>query len=98
MSNAKFEDEKFVGTNNFGMWQCQILDVLAQKQLDITLEDRSKEMTHKVWMKLNHYAGGMIQMCLDKDHNYPIIETLARELQAKLEANYMQNSMRTSST
>ena len=28
VSNAKFEVEKFDGTNNFGMWQCEVLDVL----------------------------------------------------------------------
>lgn len=26
--NAKFEAEKFDGTNNFGMWQCEVMDVL----------------------------------------------------------------------
>lgn len=38
VSNAKFEVEKFDGTNNFGMWQCEIMDVLIQQELDITLE------------------------------------------------------------
>ncbi|KAK9228719.1 hypothetical protein WN944_021674 [Citrus x changshan-huyou] len=28
MTNAKFELKKFDGTNNFGMWQCEVLDVL----------------------------------------------------------------------
>ena len=40
VSNAKFEVKKFDGTNNFGMWQCEIMDVLVQQELDITLEDK----------------------------------------------------------
>ena len=34
---AKFEVEKFDGTNNFGMWQCEVMDVLVQQELDIAL-------------------------------------------------------------
>ena len=30
MTNAKFKVEKFDGTTNFGMWQCEVLDVLCQ--------------------------------------------------------------------
>ena len=30
VSNAKFKVEKFDGTNNFGMWQCEVMDVLIQ--------------------------------------------------------------------
>ena len=39
VSNAKFEVEKFDGMNNFGMWQCEVMDVLVQQELDITLEE-----------------------------------------------------------
>ena len=46
--NAKFEVEKFDGTNNFGMWQCEVRDVLAQQDLDITLEDN-----RRLWKKLS---------------------------------------------
>jgi hypothetical protein len=30
VSNAKFDVEKFDGKNNFGIWQCEVMDVLAQ--------------------------------------------------------------------
>ena len=30
VSNAKFEVEKFDGMSNFGMWQCEVMDVLIQ--------------------------------------------------------------------
>ena len=29
MTNVKFEVKKFDGTNNFGIWQCDVLDVLC---------------------------------------------------------------------
>ncbi|KAL0016102.1 hypothetical protein SO802_003171 [Lithocarpus litseifolius] len=44
VSNAKFEVEKFDGTNNFGMWQCKVMDVLVQQELDIALKDKPEEM------------------------------------------------------
>ena len=46
VSNAKFEVEKFDGTNNFSMWKCEVMDVLIQQELDIALED-------KYWDKIN---------------------------------------------
>ena len=42
VSDAKFEVEKFDGMNNFGIWQCEVMDVLVQQELDITLEDKPK--------------------------------------------------------
>lgn len=38
VTNAKFEKEKFDGSNNFSMWQCEVLDVLCQQELDVALE------------------------------------------------------------
>jgi translation initiation factor IF-1 len=45
VSNAKFDVEKFDGKNNFGMWQCKVMNVLAQQELDVTLEDKPEEMS-----------------------------------------------------
>ena len=47
VSNAKFEVEKFDGMKNFGMWQCEVMDVLVQQELDITLEDKPEGMLDK---------------------------------------------------
>jgi hypothetical protein len=49
VSNAKFDVEKFDGRNNFGMWQCEVMDVLAQQELDVTLEDKPEEMFEADW-------------------------------------------------
>ena len=59
VSNAKFEIEKFDGNNNFGMWQCKVLDVLIQQDLDITLEHKPDDMSEKDWMKINRQACGI---------------------------------------
>lgn len=56
VSNAKFEVEKFDGTNNFGMWQCEVMDVLIQQELDIALKDKPEEMSDKDWDKINRQA------------------------------------------
>ena len=67
VSNAKFEVEKFDGTNNFGMWQCEVMDVLVQQELDITLEDKPEGMSNKDWEKINRQTCGTIRLCLAKD-------------------------------
>ena len=67
VSNAKFEVEKFDGTNNFDMWQCEVMDVLVQQELDITLEDKPEGMLDKDWEKINRQACGTIRLCLAKD-------------------------------
>ena len=35
VTSVKIEVEKFDGTNNFGMWKCEVLDVLCQQELDV---------------------------------------------------------------
>jgi hypothetical protein len=44
VSNAKFDVEKFDGKNNFGIWQCEVMDVLAQQELNMIMEDKPEEM------------------------------------------------------
>ena len=67
VSNAKFEVEKFDRMNNFGMWQNEVMDVLVQQELDITLEDKPEGMSDKDWEKINRQACGTIRLCLAKD-------------------------------
>ncbi|KAJ8635617.1 hypothetical protein MRB53_009884 [Persea americana] len=40
VSNTKLEVEKFDGTNNYGMCQSEVLDVLTQQELDIALVEK----------------------------------------------------------
>ena len=67
VSNAKFKVDKFDGMNNFGMWQREVMDVLVQQELDITLEDKPEGMSDKDWEKINRQACGTIRLCLAKD-------------------------------
>ncbi|KAH9754791.1 hypothetical protein KPL71_015554 [Citrus sinensis] len=63
VTNAKFEVEKFDGINNFGMWQCEVLDVLCQnalssaKKLWETLEEKymKKSLENRLYMKKKLY-------------------------------------------
>jgi hypothetical protein len=97
VSNAKFDVEKFDEKNNFGMWQCEVLDVLAQQELDVTLEDKSEEMSEADWRKLIRQACGTIRLCLAKDHKYFVMnETMARELWNKLEDNIWPRALKIS--
>ena len=81
ISNAKFEVEKFDGRSNFGMWQCEVMDVFIQQELDIALEDKLEEMLDKDWDKINRQACGTIHLCLAKDQKYFVMrETKAKEL------------------
>lgn len=94
VSTAKFEVEKFDGTNNFGMWQCEVMDVLVHQELDIALEDKPEEMSTKDWEKINRQACGTIRLCLAKDQKYFVMrETKAKELWKKLENKYMTKSV-----
>ncbi|KAM2738157.1 hypothetical protein EV2_032395 [Malus domestica] len=70
VQNAQFEVEKFDGTNNFGMWQCEVKDVLAQLDLDLTLEGKLEDMEEVEWNMLNRMACSTISLCLAKPQKY----------------------------
>ncbi|KAL7224753.1 hypothetical protein ACSBR1_026106 [Camellia fascicularis] len=44
ISSAKFEVEKFDGNNNFGKWQCEVMNVLYQQELGVALGDKPSDM------------------------------------------------------
>lgn len=97
VTNVKFEVEKFDGTNNFGMWQCKVLDILYQRELDIALEEKNltRQMTRII--KINRQACGAICLCLAKDQKCFIIrETLVKKLQKTLEEKYKKKSLENS--
>ncbi|KAG2727038.1 hypothetical protein I3760_01G142100 [Carya illinoinensis] len=81
VSNAKFEIEKFDGTNNFGMWQCEVMDVFIQQELDVALGDIPDDMTDQDWRKLNTQACSAIRLCLTKEQKYFVMrETNTKKL------------------
>ncbi|KAG2686192.1 hypothetical protein I3760_10G165700 [Carya illinoinensis] len=80
VSNAKFEVEKFDGTSNFGIWQCEVMDVLIQQELDIALGGKPDDITDQGWKKLNTQACSTIRLCLTKEQKYFVM----RETNAKV--------------
>ena len=94
LSNAKFEVEKFNGTNNFGMWQCEVQDLLFRERSHIALEAKPKDMSEEDWSLVNRQACGTIRLCLAKEQKYFVMkETSAAQLWKKLEDKYMTKSI-----
>ncbi|KAH9687282.1 hypothetical protein KPL70_014707 [Citrus sinensis] len=94
VTNAKFEVEKFDSTNNFGMWQCEVLDVLCQQELDVALEEKPDVMDDNEWIKINRQACGIIHLCLAKDKKYSVMrETSTKKLWETLEEKYIKKSL-----
>ena len=58
----KIDVVKFDGTNNFGMWRCEVIDALTTSNLENTLQlkEKSKEASEKDWDKMNRTACGLI--------------------------------------
>ncbi|KAG8499215.1 hypothetical protein CXB51_005647 [Gossypium anomalum] len=94
VTNAKFEVEKFDGTNNFGMWQCEILHVLCQQELDIALEEKPDKIDNKEWVKINRQTCGTIRLCLAKKQKYSVMrETSAKKLWDTLKEKFLTKSI-----
>ena len=72
MQSARFEIEKFVGTNNFAMWQCEVKDVLIQQGLLVVLRDMPMSMKKEEWERLNAHACSSIRLCLGKAKKYSV--------------------------
>ena len=86
VSNTKLEVEKFDGTNNYSMCQCEVLGVLTQQELDIALVEKPIDIVEKDRAKINHQACGTIRLCLTKDQKYFIMKE-------NLENKYMTKSI-----
>ena len=94
VTNTKFDVEKFDGTNNFGMWQCEVQDILFQQELDVALEEsRPEDVDEKDWIRINRLACGTIRLCLSKELKYPFMrETSASKLWKEMEDKFMKKS------
>ncbi|KAM1225757.1 hypothetical protein ACFX13_045186 [Malus domestica] len=89
-TTTRLEVDKFNGFNNFGMWQCEVMDVLYQQELDMVLEDKPEDIDDKQWTRNNLHVCAAIRSFLDKELKYPYMkETSAMELWTKLEEKYM---------
>ena len=87
---------KFDSKNNFGMWRCEVMDVLMASNLENTLQlEKKREITsEKDWDKMNRMAYSLIRSCLTQDIRYHVLyEISARHLWEKLEKKYLTKSI-----
>ena len=74
---------KFNGTNNFGMWRCEVMDALTASNLEDTLrlEKKRETASEEDWDKMNQTVCGLIRFCLTQDIKYHVLyETSIRQL------------------
>ena len=71
-SHPRIEVVKFNGTNNFGMWRCEVMNAFNASNLEDTLllEKKKSTTTDEEWAKMNRSACGMIRSCLSQDIKY----------------------------
>ena len=72
MALISIEVVKFNGTNNFGMWRCEVMDALNASNLEDTflLEKKKSTTTDEEWEKMNRSACGLIRSYLTQDIKY----------------------------
>ena len=76
------------------MWQSEVMDLLFQQELNITLEEKLEDISEKEWVKMNRQACSSMRLCLAKDQKYFVMhERVAKDLWRKLEDKYMTKSV-----
>ena len=71
LTKAKIDVEKFDGSNNFSMWQCEMLDALYQQELDIALEEvKPSYLDDDEWNRINRNACVVIGSCLTREMKF----------------------------
>ena len=93
-SGRKFEVEKFDGKESFTMWKIRIEDLLVQMGLDVTLEERLKNVADKEWMSLEKRACATIRAYLVDEVLYGVLEErIPKGLWLRLHILYMRRNM-----
>ena len=93
IATTRLEVDKFNGSNNFGMWQCEVMDVLYQQELNMVMEDKPEDIDYKQWTRINLHACAAIRSFLDKELKYMYMKEIsAKELWTKYEEKYMTKS------
>jgi len=93
---AKINVAKFDGSNNFGIWRCEVMDALTTLNLKdaLLLENKPEEISEKDWDKMNRTTCGFIRSCLTQDLKYYVInESSTRKIWEILEAKYLTKSV-----
>ncbi|KAL7219791.1 hypothetical protein ACSBR2_012785 [Camellia fascicularis] len=92
--HTKFEVEKFDGSNSFGMWRCEVKDMLVQMNLYFIMGDKPNDLDEIEWEKVNLLACSSIQLCHAKEEKYAFTEyDTAKELWKVLEDKFMTKTI-----
>ena len=92
-NHPRIEVVKFNGTNNFGMWRCEVMDALNASNLEDTLllERKKNTTTDEEWAKMNISACGLLR---SQDIKYLAQhKTSAKHLWETLEKKYLIKSV-----
>lgn len=94
-SVTKFDVERFNGTENFGLWQRRVKDLLVQQGMLKALEKTKPQgLEDQVWLDLQTKAAALIQLCLADDVMYYVMDLSSPvEVWRKLEGRYMSKSL-----
>jgi len=91
--SAKFEIEKFTGSNNFQLWKVKMRDMLVQQGVAKALDGKAKRpvsMDEDDWEDMDARALSTIRLCLVDNVLFNIVsETMIAGLWTKLESLYM---------
>ena len=94
-SSTKFDVMKFNGSENFGLWQIRVKDLLVQQGMVNALYGTKPEgMVDIDWKELEVKAVASIQLCLGDDVMYHVMdEESPAAVWLKLESWYMSKSL-----
>lgn len=86
--------DKYDGKNNLRTWQCEVMNILAEEDLEVVLEGKPSYMEEDEWRKLDTYACSIIWCYLSKEIKSTITsETMsAKEVWEKLENCIVETS------
>jgi hypothetical protein len=86
---------KFDGSNNFGLWQRRVNDLLVQQGMVNALYGTKLEGMSKIdWKELEAQAVATIRLCLGDDIMYHVMdEEFLAAVWLKLESRYMSKSL-----
>jgi hypothetical protein len=86
---------KFNGSNNFGLWQRRVNDLLVQQGMVSALyETKPEGMTNIDWKELEAKAVATIRLCLGDDVMYHVMdEESLTAVWLKLESQYVLKSL-----
>jgi hypothetical protein len=94
-SSAKFNVMKFDGSDNFGLWQRRVKDLLVQQgMVKMLYGSKLERMANIDWKELEAKAMATILLCLGDDVMYHVMdEESPTVIWLKLESWYMSNSL-----